>query len=455
MRVAVLAVLFAIVLSSTVLAQPTNSNPWPASPRVGIGTERAGGAKTALHLHLSSYDSDDPILRMSVADSTSTAFYGSLGYTSAATTSLSSLSTRKDLILHDHSGGDIILTNFWPKGGSPTETGGAIRAATAGDISVIPSTATTLYSKDYERLTILPFGNVGIDVAPDTTTGLGKPHDQLEIGGGSFGYGGSHLPGLTIYGGNRFEGVGLPGGTAPPIDWRYIAFNWCTDHITGVAHRIAPVGGSGIAFSETHGGLIRLHTSPKVDTGDDFEHGMMFLMDSSGLGIWSDLRMMGGSRYHHLIDIWKPDSTIAGDSTGMFFHHTPVYIGMDEDWGTHFHGFTSYSVQPAMGGSWMLAVDGPALFKEAYVNTPDWPDFVFKPGYNLRSLGDLEEFINANHHLPDVPSAADLKKSGVPLGATTATLMQKLEEQQLYIIALNKKIEALEAAVNGLKGAKQ
>jgi len=93
-----------------------------------------------------------------------------------------------------------------------------------------------------------------------------------------------------------------------------------------------------------------------------------------------------------------------------------------------------------------LAVNGTAIFTKVQVKAPSnpWPDYVFHPTYNLRSLSSLEAFININKHLPDVPSANEVEANGVDIAATQAVLLRKIEELTLYIIEQDKtmKIQA-------------
>jgi hypothetical protein len=81
--------------------------------------------------------------------------------------------------------------------------------------------------------------------------------------------------------------------------------------------------------------------------------------------------------------------------------------------------------------------------KEIKVTLSDWPDFVFINNYNLMPLNELEQFVTENHHLPNVPSAADVEANGIELGAMNATLLEKIEELTLYIIDLQKQINEL------------
>ncbi|MDR2970494.1 MAG: hypothetical protein LBU83_00995 [Bacteroidales bacterium] len=78
-----------------------------------------------------------------------------------------------------------------------------------------------------------------------------------------------------------------------------------------------------------------------------------------------------------------------------------------------------------------------------------WPDFVFSKEYKLRPLTELEQFITANQHLPNVPSAEEVKTNGVELGEMNAILLQKVEELTLYIIQMEKRLAELESKKGG------
>ncbi len=85
-----------------------------------------------------------------------------------------------------------------------------------------------------------------------------------------------------------------------------------------------------------------------------------------------------------------------------------------------------------------LEVNGTIRSKEVIVEATGWPDFVFYPDYNLPSLEEVEQYINENKHLPEVPSEAEVQEHGIKLGEMDATLLQKIEELTLYVIEQNK-----------------
>lgn len=101
-----------------------------------------------------------------------------------------------------------------------------------------------------------------------------------------------------------------------------------------------------------------------------------------------------------------------------------------------------------------LAVNGAIHSKSALVDLDNFPDYVFKKDYNLPSLTDVKTYIDKNHHLPDVPTAAEVKKNGLDLGEINKTLVQKVEELTLYLIELNKQVKEQQKEIEQLKGKK-
>ena len=95
-----------------------------------------------------------------------------------------------------------------------------------------------------------------------------------------------------------------------------------------------------------------------------------------------------------------------------------------------------------------LTVNGTIHAKEVLVdNLGPLADFVFKPTYKLMSLYEVEQYVNANRHLPEIPSASEVEKKGLNLGEMQNKLLQKVEELTLYIIEQQKKIDHLEKIV--------
>ncbi|WP_281987686.1 tail fiber protein [Aquimarina aggregata] len=72
------------------------------------------------------------------------------------------------------------------------------------------------------------------------------------------------------------------------------------------------------------------------------------------------------------------------------------------------------------------------------------PDYVFKKEYNLLSIGEVQQHIKDNGHLPNIPSAKEMEKNGVELGIMNMKLLEKIEELTLYTIDQEQRIKDLE-----------
>ncbi len=96
--------------------------------------------------------------------------------------------------------------------------------------------------------------------------------------------------------------------------------------------------------------------------------------------------------------------------------------------------------------AYKLDVCGTIRAKEVLVQT-GWCDYVFKKNYRLRSLTEVENYININKHLPDVPSATEVEDKGVKVAQMDSILIKKVEELTLYVIDQNKQIQQLQQKV--------
>ena len=99
-----------------------------------------------------------------------------------------------------------------------------------------------------------------------------------------------------------------------------------------------------------------------------------------------------------------------------------------------------------------IGVDNPAyklhvngnIKADAFVApSKTYADYVFDTTYRLPTLQSVDAYIKQNHHLPEVPSEADVK-DGINLGEHQVILLKKVEELTLYAIDQNEKIQQLE-----------
>lgn len=152
-------------------------------------------------------------------------------------------------------------------------------------------------------------------------------------------------------------------------------------------------------------------TQLRVNIGDDF-------------GQKEDMFVVGT---HHWSDgAWNPHLAVQASGS--------VGIGT-----TDTHGFR-------------LAVAGKAIAEEIVVQLKgNWPDYVFDEQYKLPSLQEVEQFIKAHRHLPDVPSAGEIRQDGLNLGEMNAILLKKLEELTLYVIELKHENDNADAAISAMQ----
>ena len=99
-----------------------------------------------------------------------------------------------------------------------------------------------------------------------------------------------------------------------------------------------------------------------------------------------------------------------------------------------------------------LSVNGTIISTEIKVlaDISQYPDFVFSDKYKLRSLKEVENYIEENNHLPDIPTADDVTE-GIALGEMNTRLLQKIEELTLYVIEQSKKTEQQNNIIGELK----
>jgi len=99
-----------------------------------------------------------------------------------------------------------------------------------------------------------------------------------------------------------------------------------------------------------------------------------------------------------------------------------------------------------------LDVRGKIIANEVEIKVnKGWADFVFNPDYNLKSLSEVEAFIQENKHLPEIPSEKEVIENGINIGEMQSMLLQKIEELTLYMIEQDKKYNDLNRKYESVK----
>lgn len=123
-------------------------------------------------------------------------------------------------------------------------------------------------------------------------------------------------------------------------------------------------------------------------------------------------------------------------------------------------GTASYTGKVGVGtstvpGDYKMAIDGKLISEEIKVQlSGNWPDYVFKEGYDLPPLEEIQKYVAEKGHLPNIPSAQEVKDHGVELGEMNRLLLEKIEELTLYLIELKRENAKQQAEINALKTKK-
>ena len=88
-----------------------------------------------------------------------------------------------------------------------------------------------------------------------------------------------------------------------------------------------------------------------------------------------------------------------------------------------------------------MAVDGKLITEEVKVQlSGNWPDYVFKDDYDLPTLEEIQRHIDEKGHLPNIPSAKEVKANGIKVGEMNKLLLEKIEELTLYTLQQERRI---------------
>lgn len=94
----------------------------------------------------------------------------------------------------------------------------------------------------------------------------------------------------------------------------------------------------------------------------------------------------------------------------------------------------------------LLQLDNKGLLRAREIKldvSQTWPDYVFDTDYKLMTPEEIQAFISKFHHLPGVPSAAEMEQNGMDVMGMNAILLKKIEELTLLLLQQQEQINAL------------
>ncbi|MBI5538534.1 MAG: hypothetical protein HY951_00610 [Bacteroidia bacterium] len=147
----------------------------------------------------------------------------------------------------------------------------------------------------------------------------------------------------------------------------------------------------------------------------------------------------------------KSDSTLTGLLVETSFDSTANGYGIVSSVGVTGDSTIAIAVKQDTINNFIVYGNGHVLARDVVVKLGHLGDFVFNDDYNLMTIYELENYIKQNHHLPKIPSAKEVKENGMNVGEFQNLVLQKTEEQALYIISLQKQIDDLKKVIEELK----
>lgn len=266
----------------------------------------------------------------------------------------------------------------------------------------------------------------------------------------------SNVPTLYIApsnGENRTGKIAIGNITTPQAKLHIIADNAGDGENADIMLETSASGKYAAIYFKSANNYIRMGNISSLDfnaTRYNFLDGRVALGNINGNIPQANIHVFGKSGEDANIQLQPTDNT---NNASIIFRNSSntIAVGSDNIMNISASSYSFTTGKVGIGcinnmNDFALAVQGGVVCtKVSVLDIDSWPDFVFGKNYKLMNLYELEQYINANRHLPQVPSAEDVSASGIDLGEMNAILLQKVEELTLYIIELQKQIDELKA----------
>ncbi|MFY0593979.1 hypothetical protein [Roseivirga sp.] len=302
----------------------------------------------------------------------------------------------------------------------------------------------------------LTFGQNTFPTTGSVGIGTTSPEARLHVSGGSIQVGNYTQNGMVYLGGGKaYAGIGSTRSDGGLILGKniYARYDNATYNYKALVGSTSSRGFSGLKFGLD--GKIDLFSANGSVTEDEVANSdqniRMSINSQGNVGIGTaspgttldinngTLRLKGSSALGQEAARFVVDTGASSGHTLMILRNT-----------------SNGEILRVNGGGSMILNGDLESKKVKVTQTPgNWPDYVFSPNYKLKSLHELEAYIQSNQHLPEVPTAKEVEKKGQDLGDIQATLLKKVEELTLYMIEQNKKTSAQEERIKALEKENQ
>jgi hypothetical protein len=186
-----------------------------------------------------------------------------------------------------------------------------------------------------------------------------------------------------------------------------------------------------------------LSLSPTATTPNESFNGGLMVTKPSASGQYLNLSRAGSSTQWSIGTVYNTSNFAIGQAqtTDASFTNPPFVINPNGNIGI---GTTT--------PDYLLDVAGTIRATEVkIVSISNFADIVFDKKYQLPKLTEVDAFIQTNGHLPNIPTATEVKENGMSLVDMQVKLLQKIEELTLYAIEQQKQIDALKIELKKTK----